>query len=122
MNPSSLEELASRKSAERKGVPAMLPVQAEPFLKVLRGWKLVDNSVEKEFQFKSYHDGLEFAYAVGRIAEQQDHHPDILIRWKMVKLTLSTHSVKGVSENDFIVAANAELKFNELTAGISRIS
>lgn len=110
---SSLEEIASKKSVERKGIPPMTRREAERYLRTLLGWNLLDDSIEKEFQFKSYLAGLNFAYSVGKIAEEQDHHPDILIRWRRVKLTLSTHSVKGLSENDFIVAANAELKFRE---------
>ena len=85
--------------------------KAEQFLRVLQGWTQANGSIEKEFRFKSYQDGLDFAYSVGEIAEEQDHHPDILIKWRHAKLTLSTHSVKGLSENDFIVAAKAELKY-----------
>ncbi|TMI22466.1 4a-hydroxytetrahydrobiopterin dehydratase [Candidatus Bathyarchaeota archaeon] len=116
-NLSSLEELASKKSVERKGIPPMARREAEQFLRVLQGWTLVDGSIEKEFQFKSYLDGLDFAYSVGKIAEEQDHHPDILIKWRRVKLTLSTHSVKGLSENDFIVAAGSELKYRQSGLG-----
>ncbi len=87
--------------------------EAELIMRVLPEWTLADGSIEKEFRFKSYLDGLDFAYSVGKIAEEQDHHPDILIKWRRVKLTLSTHSVKGLSENDFIVAAKSELKHRE---------
>ena len=87
--------------------------EAAQFLRVLKDWTLTDGSIEKEFPFKSYLNGLDFAYSVGKIAEEQDHHPDILIKWRRVKLTLSTHSVKGLSENDFILAAKAELKYRE---------
>ncbi|OLD12934.1 MAG: hypothetical protein AUI93_02020 [Crenarchaeota archaeon 13_1_40CM_3_52_10] len=114
---SSLEKLASEKSIERKGIPPMTKKEAEPLLQVLHGWTLSDGSIEKEFQFKSYLAGLDFAYSVGKIAEEQDHHPDILIRWRRVKLTLSTHSVKGLSQNDFIVAAKSEVKYRETSPG-----
>jgi len=87
--------------------------EAERLVRVLTGWNLMDGFLEKEFHFKSYLDGLDFAYSVGKIAEEQDHHPDILIKWRRVRLTLSTHSVKGLSENDFIVAAKSELKYRE---------
>ena len=114
---SSLEELASEKSVERKGIPPITKKEAEPLLRVLHGWTLIDGSIEKEFQFKSYLAALDFAYSVGKIAEEQDHHPDILIRWRRVKLTLSTHSVKGLSQNDFIVAAKSELRYRETSLG-----
>jgi len=113
VNMPTIEELASRKSIERKGVPPMTKREAGQLVGVLTGWSLMDGSIEKEFHFKSYLDGLDFAYSVGKIAEEQDHHPDILIRWRRVRLTLSTHSVKGLSENDFIVAAKTELKHRE---------
>jgi 4a-hydroxytetrahydrobiopterin dehydratase len=110
---SSLEELASKTSVERRGVPPMTVPEAGQLLRVLKGWTLRNGSIEKEFQFKSYLDGLDFAYSVGKIAEEQNHHPDILIKWRRVKLTLSTHSVKGLSENDFIVAAKSEIKYRD---------
>jgi 4a-hydroxytetrahydrobiopterin dehydratase len=91
----------------------MSRVEAEKLLRVLKGWALVDSSIEKEFHFKSYLAGLDFAYSVGNIAEEQNHHPEILIKWRRVKLTLSTHSVGGLSENDFIMAAKSELKYRE---------
>jgi 4a-hydroxytetrahydrobiopterin dehydratase len=116
-NMSSLEELASKNSIERKGIPPMTRQEAEPMLRVLKGWTLTNGSIEKEFSFISYLDGLNFANSMGKIAEEQDHHPDILIRWRRVKLTLSTHSVKGLSENDFIVAAKAELKYRSSAHG-----
>ncbi|HEV2119226.1 MAG TPA: 4a-hydroxytetrahydrobiopterin dehydratase [Candidatus Bathyarchaeia archaeon] len=87
------------------------------YLLDLPGWIMIESSIEKEFTFKSYLRGLDFAYSVGKIAEEQDHHPDILIKWRRVKLTLSTHSVKGLSENDFIVAAKSELKYREFGLG-----
>ena len=110
---STIEELASKISVERRGVPPMTPREAGKLLGVLKGWTQTDGSIEKEFHFKSYLDGLNFAYSVGKIAEEQNHHPDILIKWRRVKLTLSTHSVKGLSENDFIVAAKSELKYRD---------
>ena len=112
-NVTAIEELASETCVERKGIPPMPRREAEQLLRVLPGWILADGSIEKEFHFKSYLDGLNFAYSVGKIAEEQNHHPDILIKWRRVKLTLSTHSVKGLSQNDFIVAARSELKYRE---------
>jgi 4a-hydroxytetrahydrobiopterin dehydratase len=77
----------------------------------LPGWSVGSDSIKKQFRFKSYLAGLEFAYAVGKIAEREDHHPDILIRWRRVELTFSTHSIKGLSQNDFIMAAKSELEY-----------
>lgn len=85
--------------------------EAEKYLKELQGWSLVESRIEKEFKFPSYLKGLEFAYSIGKIAEQEQHHPDILIKWRKVKITLTTHAIKGLSENDFIMAAKADAKY-----------
>lgn len=113
---STLEQLAAKSSIERKGSP-MTRQEVGQYMRSLPGWNLVDGSIEKEFRFRSYLDGLAFANEIGKIAEEQDHHPDIVIKWRRVKLTLSTHSVKGLSENDFIVAAKSELKYRESGLG-----
>jgi len=73
---------------------------------------LVGNQIEKVFRFKSYVDGLEFAFALGKAAEEEDHHPDILIMWRRVRVTLTTHAINGLSENDFIMAAKANELYN----------
>ena len=91
--------------------------EAEQSLQALPGWTLRDDTIEKEFRFNSYLEGLDFAYSVGKIAEKQDHHPDILIRWRRVKLSLSTHSIKGLSQNDFIMAARSELEYRKFASG-----
>jgi 4a-hydroxytetrahydrobiopterin dehydratase len=78
------------------------------YLEKIPGWVLVVDRIEKEFRFRSYLDGLEFAYALGKTAEEEGHHPDIIIRWQRVKVTLMTHAIKGLSENDFIMAAKTE--------------
>ena len=106
----SIQELATKNCLPREGKP-LSRQEAEKFLKHLPGWSLQGDIIEKEFRFDSYLKGLDFAYDVGKIAETQDHHPDILIRWRRVKLSLSTHSVKGLSENDFIIAAKSELEY-----------
>ena len=82
----------------------------------LPGWALRAGSIEKEFRFKSFLAGLDFAYDLGRIAEEQDHHPDIVVRWRRVKLTFSTHIIKGLSMNDFIMAAKAELEYQKYSS------
>lgn len=112
----TLKELAARACVERTGSP-LTRQEVEHYMKSLPGWNLKNGSIEKEFRFMSYLDGLAFASEIGKIAEEQNHHPDILIKWRRVKLTLSTHSVRGLSENDFIVAARSELKYRESWLG-----
>src|SRR5437879_12440112 len=86
----------------------MTKAEAQKHLLNLPGWLLSDNKIEKEYKFKTYLEGLDFANKVGHIAEEQDHHPDILIGWRRVRLTLTTHSIKSLSENDVKISAKAE--------------
>ncbi len=88
--------------------------QAEKLLKSIPGWTLVDNTLVKEYKFKEYLQGLEFAYSLGKTAEQEDHHPDILIKWRRVQVFLTTHNIKGLSDNDFIMAAKADEEYKKL--------
>lgn len=76
----------------------------------LNKWKIVDNSyIEKTIQFVDFASALSFINKVGEIAEKENHHPDVcLFSWNKVKFTLSTHSIKGLSENDFILAAKID--------------
>jgi len=113
----SIQELAAKNCGPCEGTHPMARKEAQKSLQDLPGWTLRDNTIEKEFRFKSYLEGLDFAYDVGKIAEEQDHHPDILVRWRRVKLSLSTHSIKGLSENDFIMAAKSELRYRETGSG-----
>jgi 4a-hydroxytetrahydrobiopterin dehydratase len=114
-NESSIETV--RRLASGKVVPCN---DAKPFtleeanarLKDLPGWVLQSESIQKEFRFKSYLAGLDFAYSLGKIAEQQNHHPDLFIGWRRVKVVLSTHAIKGLSQNDFVMAAMSELEYD----------
>jgi 4a-hydroxytetrahydrobiopterin dehydratase len=84
----------------------------ESYLKKLgSSWKLVDEKkIEKEFKFPDFKTALAFTNLVGEVAEKEGHHPDIELTWGKVKITLWTHSINGLSENDFIVAAKCDEK------------
>ena len=74
-------------------------------LESLNGWFYVDDSFVKEFKLKSFADAVAFIVKVGFEAEKLDHHPDLLLHsWSKLKITLSTHSEGGVTENDFNLA------------------
>lgn len=73
------------------------------------GWNVVDeHHLEKEYKFKDFREALGFTNRVGEIAEKENHHPDIFLTWGKVGLKIWTHSVGGLSENDFILAAKAD--------------
>ncbi len=72
------------------------------------------NMLSRTFKFSTYADGPKFAVAVGQMADQQDHHPDLHIYYKKCVVEFTTHSAGGVSINDFICAAKTDQIFSEL--------
>jgi len=70
--------------------------------------------IQRTFDFERYPDGLIFASRVGRLAQEQDHHPTITIRFKKVTLEWSTHAIKGLHRNDFVMAAKSDETYLKL--------
>ncbi len=84
----------------------MTRTEALKHLKSVQGWRLSGKSIYLETKFRDFRQAMRFIVGVGRIAEAENHHPDIcLYSWNRVRLTLSTHAISGLSVNDFIVAA-----------------
>ena len=79
-------------------------------LKQLSGWSFVDDGkgIRREFSFKNYYPTMAFVNAVAWIAHQQDHHPDLTVGYNKVAVVFSTHSVGGLSENDFVCARKVD--------------
>jgi len=90
------------------GVDPFTEKQAEGYLSQVRNWELDGNHIEKTFRFEDFVQAMRFVNKVAEIAEQEDHHPDIKIKYNKVELELWTHSIKGLSENDFILAAKID--------------
>lgn len=67
-------------------------------------WELADGQLVKTVDFESFAAALDFVVAVGALAEEADHHPDIDIRWRTVRLALVTHDAGGLTELDFALA------------------
>ncbi len=79
------------------------------YLKKVRKWKVNSKGrLYKEFKFKNFKEALNFVNKVGRIAEKEGHHPDIYFTWGKCNIELYTHAIKGLSENDFILAAKID--------------
>jgi 4a-hydroxytetrahydrobiopterin dehydratase len=81
---------------------------AEQRLKSLSGWRLEGNEIRKQFTFPGFPEAVAFVNRLAPEAEAADHHPDILINYKRVTLTYSTHSEGGLTEKDFTGAATAD--------------
>jgi len=73
-------------------------------LKTLRGWELQNGEITKLYKFPAFMDAMAFVQHVAGLAESMDHHPDILIQYNKVRLTLSTHSAGGLTDLDFQLA------------------
>ena len=86
--------------------------QIEKNLEEVPNWKLSEKMIGREFEFKDFKEAMIFVNNVADLAETEGHHPDITIHWNKVKLDLWTHSVDGLTENDFIVAS----KINKLNS------
>ncbi len=71
-------------------------------------WTRGVNAIVREFRFKSFPEAMEFVSRVATLAHEQDHHPDIFISYNRVQLTLSTHKLKSLTMNDFILAAKID--------------
>jgi len=75
----------------------------------LEGWTVVnEHHLEKEYKFKDFAEALAFVNRLGAVAEAEGHHPDIFLTWGRVSVTLWTHSIGGLSEKDFVLAAKAD--------------
>ena len=73
----------------------------------LPGWALQDKQIQRKFTFADFAEAVSFVVRIGFAAEAADHHPDILINYKRVTLTFSTHSEGGLTEKDFAGAEAA---------------
>ena len=81
---------------------------AERRLKSLNGWTLEGHAIKKQFTFAGFPEAVAFVHRLVPEAEAADHHPDILINYKRVTLTYSTHSEGGLTVKDFAGAATAD--------------
>ena len=91
-----------------EGHAAMNAQEIDAHLKQVEGWSHSDGAIEKSFRFKDYHHTLAFVNAVAWIAHREDHHPEIAFGYNRCTLRFNTHSVGGISLNDFICAAQVD--------------
>jgi 4a-hydroxytetrahydrobiopterin dehydratase len=102
------------------GVEALSPSQVAEHLKAVPQWRLGSDgkSIRREWRMRDFAAALDFFRRVGDVAEREDHHPDLhLTGYRNVVIELSTHALKGLSENDFILAAKIDELPVELQKG-----
>lgn len=97
-------------SCEGKGIKAFDRAEAVDYLSQTKDWVLDADAkkITKEYKFKDFIGAVNFVNNVAGIAEEEGHHPNIQINYNKVLLELSTHSINGLSVNDFILAAKID--------------
>jgi 4a-hydroxytetrahydrobiopterin dehydratase len=101
----------------QKGAPQVTPAQTAELLPQVPGWTVVERDgikrLERSFTFPDFAGALAFTVRVGQAAEREDHHPVLVTEWGRVKVSWWTHKIRGLHQNDFIMAA----KTNEAYGG-----
>ena len=112
MSTQTAEQLVAKKcSACEGGVPKYTTAEATGQVQKLTAWRLTHDGlrIRKDWTVRDFLAGLEFFNAVGKLAEEENHHPDLhLENYRNVWIELWTHAIGGLSENDFILAAKID--------------
>lgn len=99
---------AKQCSACHGGVSKLNHEQITQLLPQLAGWQAAGGKLSRGFSFKNFVESIEFVNRIGRLAEEEGHHPDISFGWGYVEVELWTHAAGGLTENDFILAAKID--------------
>ena len=112
-SPGVAEGLAAAKCKPCEGgVAPLTPAEAAALCAQLNsGWTIAGDakSLRRSFKFKDFYRTMSFVNAVAHIANGEDHHPDLEAGYDYCRLTFATHSIGGLSHNDFICAAKVDL-------------
>jgi 4a-hydroxytetrahydrobiopterin dehydratase len=112
MQAQTTEQLTHKKCVPCEGgVPKYSPAEAEAQVRKLQGWQLTRGGerIRKEWTVKNFMAGMKFFNDVARLAEDDQHHPDLHLEgYRNVAIELWTHAIGGLSENDFILAAKID--------------
>jgi 4a-hydroxytetrahydrobiopterin dehydratase len=104
--------LKEQKCIPCRGGEPLADAEIRAFQPQVPVWNLVEREgikrLERVFKFSDFSQALAFTNQVGRLAEEEDHHPAILTEWGKVTVTWWTHAVKGLHQNDFIMAAKTD--------------
>ena len=113
-----MNDLANKKCISCEGnISAFNIDEIHKYLKKVDGWEVKEDQSNgfyliKEFKFKNFIESQSFINKVGEVSEKEGHHPDIWFGWGYAKIKIFTHSISGLSENDFILAAKVDLLIN----------
>ena len=95
------------------GISCLDLSEIHKYQKKVDGWDVNKNEgkkyfLEKNFKFKNFKDSQSFTNKVGKISEEEGHHPDIVFGWGYASISITTHAIEGLTENDFILAAKID--------------
>ena len=109
-----MNDLLKKKCVPCEGGVAPFDIsEIHKYQKKVDGWDVSKNEkniyfLKKEFSFKNFLESQKFIIEVGKISEDEGHHPDIIFGWGYAKINITTHAIEGLSENDFILAAKID--------------
>ena len=91
------------------GIPALTTGEVSRIKTEVPFWSVIENHhLERTFRFPDFVAALAFVNRIGALAEEQGHHPDIMLAWGKVAVTIWTHAVNGLTESDFVLAAKID--------------
>jgi 4a-hydroxytetrahydrobiopterin dehydratase len=92
----------------KEGTAPLAEDRVRELLQEVSGWALRDGRIRKELKFADFVSAMKFLNRLAEVAEREGHHPDFCVHYNRVELTLWTHTVGGLSENDFILASKID--------------
>lgn len=103
-----MSNLLNQRCQALGGTPAMCDASIHDHLAQVSGWRLAEGALEKTYSFKNYFETIAFVNALAWVCNAEDHHPDLQVSYSRCVVRFNTHSVDGISINDFICAAKAD--------------
>ena len=104
-----MTDLVKKKCVPCEGnVPKLQGLTLQMMMKEVPGWDLIGEKLRKNFEFKTFPKAIEFVNAMAKLAESEGHHPDFSVHYREVEVSIWTHVIDGLSENDFILAAKID--------------
>jgi 4a-hydroxytetrahydrobiopterin dehydratase len=107
----SVQDIAGKSCTPcRGGVPPLTPEEAADFHRQTPDWELSDDatSIARTYRFDNFRSAFDFVSRVAELAEAEGHHPDVRFGWGYATISLQTKKIKGLHENDFIMAAKID--------------
>ena len=101
----------TQKQSSKGSVVSLTQSDVEARLETLTGWQQYDHLISKKFLFKDYYQTMAFVNAVAWVSHCKDHHPELFVTFNSCRIEYTTHAIHGLSENDFICAAQVEALF-----------